>query len=658
MYECEKLLQQNENNIKARHLLSNAYFKIGEFDECLRECKQLIQQDENNIEARHLLSNAYFQLDQFDDCLRECHQLLQYNEKDINARLLLSDVHLFKEEFDEALRHAEYAQQIELSARTWGHLGNLYIDYDSEKALFAIDKALEIAPNNLFFQHLKFIPLLDLNRLEEAEEQIKIMKNLFDKEFPNEETYSYLHFRYLSTAYYGGLGLIYFAQGKYKQSLINIDKGLKLNTQNPGLLLSKGVSLLLERKNYAAIEVFKCAQEIRLNSFELHCAIGFAYLYNKQYELAVEALEQAFNLSKGYGIATAFYDAYYVTAIALYDAYIGNNEIIKANKLVDTCQISGFMESTTSSPRLFAKVRPSSYIIVYIWNPKHDRSPQHRDADYGHAAIKVVHNGESFYFSWFPSGNDYTNEKGIPRATPGSYGAKRKIKTPEKATSRLRALFKDIPLNGKDQIEQILMRKSDKEEFRRNATFKFFFKGIHIDRLLVWWKTLLKIDTAYCVNSYNCCDVVLHSLQFALDEEIQNINIKTSRMRENKNYDPALILEGHKYEISPQSGFKSTTIYQYCFRLAQEINQTKMNSQSEKDVPAIIVRYNRWHKRRRAVIKFDIDPLKFNPNWMTTNKKIGLEDIYSNLINRSFSQFIFKNISELDDDIKSENYCG
>ncbi|WP_075883967.1 tetratricopeptide repeat protein [Candidatus Protochlamydia sp. W-9] len=150
-----------ERNTVADLKKANILFLEDKFDECLRECKELLQQDQNNIEARLLLSNAYFQLDQFNECLHECKQLLQQDENNIEARLLLTTAYLHLNQFDEALKHAEYVQQVEATAKTWFQLNCRYIEQgDLAKALFTIEKALEIEPQNFLYLQAKFGSLI------------------------------------------------------------------------------------------------------------------------------------------------------------------------------------------------------------------------------------------------------------------------------------------------------------------------------------------------------------------------------------------------------------------------------------------------------------------------------------------------------------------
>ena len=432
--------------------------------------------------------------------------------------------------------------------------------------------------------------------------------------------------------HYRGIGIIALIQKNYKESIENIDRALSLNSDDKLLLLLKGYLLIHQRKNKEALAYLTKSEEKGFDIPEVYRGIGFAHLYEGNFSSAIQYLEKAFEKNK----------TDLTTAIALHDAYILTENFHTVDKHVKNCSIPGFSELTKKSPSLSTEKLPQSYVVVYIWNPKHDPKKTYRDADYGHAAIKVVHNGETFYFSWFPSGGDYQNEPNIPRATPASYGINTNIDTKEKANKRLNSLFGEtLPENSEKQIEQMLKLQSDKEEFRKNATFKIFFtKGINIDKLLNWWKTLLETEQTYDVNSYNCCDVVLHSLQHALDDTINGLSeIQTAKMQKNRNHDVNSILQSHLYETSANTGTKSTTIYQYCYLLAKRINE---EYQQRDTISPVIIRYNRWNKSLKKITKFDYDPLNFNPNWMVRPKKISLADTYLNSINLFFSEYVFE----------------
>ena len=296
-----------------------------------------------------------------------------------------------------------------------------------------------------------------------------------------------------------------------------------------------------------------------------------------------------------------------------------------------------FQEVTTKTPALFKPLRQNkSYVVVYIWNPLSDE-------DFGHAAIKVVDKGEEFYFSWFPSGDHYGNAPGLFRSTPQFYGRKSYVNyaCKENAEKRVRLLYgAEEPDNFEQQVNDLLRRQSDKLELHKSATFKVFFdEGIDIHKLLEWWRTLLASNHRYNVNSNNCCDVVLRSLQYALDtDKYDLLNVKTNRMKENHQRNPDNILNSHRYDVSPNTGTKAATVYKYCYLLGVAINSQE---NSDENGGPVVVRFNRWNKKERCIVAFDFDPKKFDPNWMTVTQERDPVSLYTSIINSSFSDVMF-----------------
>ncbi len=562
------------------------------------------------------MAYCYFMSNRYTECIEECEEIIKDNRENIEILVLLSGAHLQKNEYNMALQYAIEANNLNPSARTYNALYNAYIElHDRENALIYIEKALELEPENYLHHHAKSVLLICLSKMDEAIICSDMMIQLFKKAYPNEEAYLSGH-KDILVKHYQGLGLVYLINREYISSLENIEKALKIKPNDAWSLLIKGFLFLHQRKNEEAIGFFNMSRTNGLDIPEINQGIGFAHLYNDRFNDAINHLTEALR-KQGNNLTTA---------IGLFDAYVLSKDYQKANLLCRRYVGNKyFSDATTKTPTLFKPLLShigKSTITVYIWNPKHDPHPPYQDADYGHAAMKILSQGKEAYISWWPSGKNYQNAPGASYLAVKNYGKKDDLLT------------------------------SDKGKLKKSATFKIIFTGgLNVQKLLLFWDTLKSSGIPYNERAFNCCDAVLRMLQASLDETIPNITeVKTSKMLKNINFNAENILDAYRFKTLKSYGTKSTTIYQYCYLLGCSINKFYKDVHEDSYIPQVVIRFNRWNKTDRKIMKFDFDPLCFNPNWMTRTAKMNNENIYLNLINNAFSEVLFEPINEIHGD--------
>ena len=601
-------------------LLFNAmqFSENNEFDQCILLCDQILSVSMTNPLALSLKSDALLQKDQFEEALKVAKFNFEHNLVPVAAASLMK-VYLEMREPDEVLRLIEYV------ARKFGaNPGDLYC---------------------------KASALISLGRFKEGIEVSKMALSGLQKERPIEAN------RYIGmlVKLYDGISLSHLELKEYEEALNNAEESLKC-IKNKGTLtlvegvnvatalLVKGTVFLHIRKLDEAIHCFEAVLAVGCKTpycnFEVYCGLGYAYLYKKDYNSALKYFRYAYDIDQ----------KDFRVAVGLFDTYCAMGEYHGADRLIKGASIRqgevaniGLDKITTQLPfvkEVHAIEGRPSFVVVYIWNIfSHDDFTE----DHGHAAIKIVHLGKSYYFSWFPSGDNLLNLPGMKRATPPFYGAKSRDGFDENtAEQRIKDLYGEvIPHNMEEQVKYLLLRKSDKEELHKSATFKiYFWQGINIERMLEYWRELHVSDREYNAQGLSCCDTVLNAIQVSLDHKVPGLEeIKTSRMEANKHYDPENILDAYYYDTPMKHRAKSTTVYKYCYKLGCEIN----NFAKEKEVSfAVIVRFNRWNEKLHTLTKFDFDPLSFDPNWLTKNKKNLLADFYSASINQCLSRVIYE----------------
>ncbi len=604
-------------------------FKEGQFNLTLQICERILQITKEPM-ALFLKAHCLFQLNQFDLVLELAEESLQIKRETFTIYLVAS-IHLEKGNNGLALRH--YLEIIySHSAPPSAYIGAA----TAFLMLGKYHKSIAYAKKGLALS----TPLNESSTfMNEVENDFNLRTNR-------------------------GLSLAYLSIRNYAESVRYINTALSFDSQDKLSWIINGYLKIHSGDEKNAVFCFAQALNLKFDDSPeyqeidgvsndqvqavIYRGLGIANLHVGNLEAAQENLEIAVEMDRN--------DIN--TVIALFETYKKLNtqkSITKANRLISKSEreyemdedVKGNREEFLTRIPFLKKYRKDKPLItVYIWNPKHDRKPegfegpyQYRDCDYGHAAIKITMGQKEYYFSWFPSGKYYQNKDDLLRATPLSYGRNKSIPTSQHQ-NWLFDLYHQMPKNHEQQLRYMSLKRSDKEELHRSATFKFYFwAGLNVERMLDYFRTLYESDYCYHYRALNCCDVVLNALQVSLDQEIPELEaIKTSKMLDNGYYDPSDLLMAHRYQTGQTRGTKSSTVYKYCYLLGKTINS---HYKDKEDLPPVIIRFNRWNKGERSLTKFDFDPLNFDPNWMTQTKKITLGRLFEKLANQITTKVIF-----------------
>ena len=531
----------------------------------------------------------------------------------------------------EAMHAAKEAAKKNPCPETLYELVDVFIDTrEAQVANDALDQLKKDGAHVIEHYHYWYsqgVSCLSVEKLQDSSAAFVKMKKLIDRIYSENKKDPY--YKKLQMRFHREFSLLHLFGRNYDIFSNHVNQALSLE-ENDFLMRYLQAVLKLHNRDFVHAEalLYRLLKEVEngvcgINA-ELYRLLGFVYLYQKSDLKAIESFNKCLTLYKG-----AYRDPHLI--MGLFDAYINAQLFDKADQFIRL--VSEGSRRYLVSSRLFeASKKSGSYAIVYIWNiTKRD--------DFGHSAMKIGHNGQEFYFSWFPP----KENSPLPRNTPPTYGRRHAVFDDAAAELQIANLFGNCPENHDVIKDGLLARSCDKTEYRKSATFKILFRdGLDFDKLIQFWQRLLKSDRKYHPRMLNCSDVILYALQDALRPtgNAQLETIKTSNMRKKlwqpNEVDP--VLGSYQYRTARKVETKSTTVYQYCYRLGIAINQ----HYPKKNGPVVIIRYNRWNKKQKALTKFDFNPEQFNPNWLTRTQKIDKEDLYTKSISKQYSAYIFE----------------
>lgn len=361
------------------------------------------------------LARQYFMQGNFDQCIILCDEVLTGNPTYSEALSLKSSALLQEDRFEEARAVAESNFEHNLTPEATNALIGVYLEIGRMgKVLELTDYVTKTWGENYLNLYSRACALICSQRFLDGIRVNREALGRFYTKYKHRDSYLPQHIDML-VKLYDGISLAYLSLNQYKEALKEAENSLAYRENAATSLFVKGTVLLHMRKLDDAKRCFAASFRAGCKLPEVYCAFGYAHLYSGNYEFASKILKKAYEMD--------LYDLR--IAVGMFDAYCldgRENALQEADRLIR--ETSGIKVRDGTEVRLFnvttrlpyarefhvSEGRPS-LIIVYIWNPL-------SNAGYGHAAIKVEHLGKYYYFSWFPSGDDYKNLPYARRAMP------------------------------------------------------------------------------------------------------------------------------------------------------------------------------------------------------------------------------------------------
>lgn len=718
---------KTENSVKDLLVLASSSLKVGKLEECIALCNMILANEPTNSMGLYLKCQALLKKNKLEEALTVAELLFTYNPTTNNkiADFLVDNFRQFLE--------IDSARCINLCKNILdiypNHLKTLMFKCEAYLVSGEFDQALNLTDdisskykkNNFRLYYSKASALFYLEKYPEALEICRLALAQFHQEHPDERscspedvfTLSRIH-EYMSE--------ILHRLKEYRKALKNAERSLDYYNRYSHLLgersfpldslFTKGSVLLHMRRLSEARDCFNILLEKSKDaekSPEIYIGLGYSYFYDKQFKLALEMFEKGHEISPGdWRIAIGLFNSYVSIGTKEYcdraERLLKKKVVWPMENEVPLSEIAlregCILKKEFNNPIMVDFARSGYWpediffvLKVYIWQPRSDK-------DYGHAAIKILRvGGKSHYFSWWPSGTDYRNFPGKKRATPPSYGASGRQGLDETTNSkeqRENAARKRIidlydgkePPNIEEQIEYLLLRKSDKEELKRSATYKLtFITGacfFDLNKMIDAWGKLQSSNDEYDLDTLDCCDVVLYLMESSIREigfdlngmfdhwrELQcsrdelkpfkccdllldSINAQFDRIKKVSDLANIQTTAMKRKGGSKRKATKSQTVYQYCMCLAKEISKINISI----NIPPVHISENKWDKKNKRAVKLDyigVDSTAmlvegFNPNPHARHTKITSEERYPNLLNINPLDMVFEPISETDED--------
>jgi hypothetical protein len=244
-------------------------------------------------------------------------------------------------------------------------------------------------------------------------------------------------------------------------------------------------------------------------------------------------------------------------------------------------------------------------IVVYLWKSS-DGLPS------GHAAMKVEKNGESKYYSWWPS-------KG-GRSTPPNYGPKGKSAEPSShAENRERQIIDRqtmdmrVDPNGPQPLTTPV--SSDKEMLSsvgmppKSATVKFYFRGgLNVTAAENYWENLLATKSEYSDGTNNCTVPVANALVAALEASTGGIKVNDKNNQPSeKAIKDVIQYSKNSNMLKPKQTGNVNNVLKLCINVSKSLDESTSACSDSK----VVVRHNLFDASNKTTKKLDYAPSQF-----------------------------------------------
>ncbi len=270
----KKWSELEPQNEPAQTSLGWSLFNLQRYAEACDSFSQSIQLHES-AEAYHGLSMCHYNLSQFEQSLAAAQKWAELNAKDPNAHNIIGWSLYNLQRHEEASQAFSHSTELQPTASAYSGLGNSYLKLgQSESALEAVQKWLELEPDNADAHRLKGWALYNLGKDNEA-------AAAFSRSLELQET---------DDAYLG-LKNCYFRLRQYEKALESCERWLQIAPNNAEVHLHKGWALYNLQRYDEAIRAFSKSLELQKTP-GAYQGLATAYYALGNYEQALSNCRQ------------------------------------------------------------------------------------------------------------------------------------------------------------------------------------------------------------------------------------------------------------------------------------------------------------------------------------------------------------------------------
>ncbi len=144
----KKIIDIDENNLKALFLLGSVFIQIGQLDNSIKYLEKVIKIDPNIVNAHNNLGIVYIKLKKFENAKKFLNKVLDINPNHLDAYNSLSIVYAELGDFNKALFNAKKALELNPNfVSAHNNLGLIYKKFEHfNEAETSFKKAIELNP--------------------------------------------------------------------------------------------------------------------------------------------------------------------------------------------------------------------------------------------------------------------------------------------------------------------------------------------------------------------------------------------------------------------------------------------------------------------------------------------------------------------------------
>lgn len=223
--KCEILLNENQNNSEAHHLLANIYFTLNQINQALDHAKKALLLDRNNDSFWVTLGAIYKKLGQENESVSCYRNALIINASNLSAIYNLGNHYFSKENYAEALKiYRNLTRFNPTFQHGWiGLASSLVKTNQIKKAQKCFEIALQIKPNSLE----TLLSSIDFYLTQKKISTVRQLINQLLSSYPS----SYLTWLQL--------GDFYFETSKFNKSIKAYKKANLLSNQKDPSIINK-----------------------------------------------------------------------------------------------------------------------------------------------------------------------------------------------------------------------------------------------------------------------------------------------------------------------------------------------------------------------------------------------------------------------------------
>ena len=272
LIEFNHVLESDPDNVGGHFGLGICYNKRKEFKRAVEEFSQALKINPNHIQAKDMLGlcrtqlgHVYFKEKNYSEAITQFKKAMGLDPESLEPHEGLARVYLEQDEFELCVAEAQKAKPLGLRSQSYHQiLTRVYINQKKyELAVEELQKLSQIDPHSEFAAEY-------LMRVYSIQKSYKLAK---------EEAELLISINPSNSSAYSILGNIYFEEKDYPRALNQFEKSLELYSREDSVQKEPDIS--------------------KQDLMKIYFNIGSAYLFMREYRLAIENLKKASQIEPG-----------------------------------------------------------------------------------------------------------------------------------------------------------------------------------------------------------------------------------------------------------------------------------------------------------------------------------------------------------------------